>query len=208
MIILKIIKKHLLTIYAYDGIIPIRRIFRSDAVRVIAGIAKGIKLEKLNGKEVRPTSDRVKEAIFSVIQFSIEGQKFLDLFSGTGQMGIEALSRKASKSVFIDSRNEPIEIIKRNLRLTNLYDNANVLNMDAQTFLSKTNETFDIAFLDPPYYSGEIQKAFPILTRVMNEDGIIICENPVDEELPQFIENFTLHRIYRYGKIKVSIYRY
>lgn len=175
-------------------------------MRVVAGIAKGKRLKELKGKEVRPTSDRVKEAIFSVIQFCIEEQKFLDLFSGTGQMGIEALSRKASKAVFVDSRRESIEIIKRNLKLVDLYGNASVLNTDAQTFLSGTDETFDIAFLDPPYYSGEIQKVFPKLTKVMSENGIIICENPVDEELPQFVENFALHKVYRYGKIKVSIY--
>lgn len=175
-------------------------------MRVVAGIAKGKRLEELKGKEVRPTSDRVKEAIFSVIQFSIEGQKFLDLFSGTGQMGIEALSRKASKAVFIDSRRESVETIRRNLKLVDLYDKASILNTDAQTFLSTTNEIFDIAFLDPPYYSGEIQEVFPMLTRVMSENGIVICENPVDEELPQFVENFALYKVYRYGKTKVSIY--
>lgn len=176
-------------------------------MRVITGIVKGKKLEVLIGNEVRPTIDRVKEAIFSTIQFHLEGKTFLDLFGGSGQMGIEALSRKAREAVFIDARRESIDIIKKNLKNTGLESNAKVVNMDAECYLKSTNEIFDIAFLDPPYYSGEIQKVLPLLVNLMSKDGLIVCESPLDEELPSEVENFILYKDRVYGKVKISVYQ-
>ncbi len=175
-------------------------------MRVITGIAKGKKLEGLSGNEVRPTTDRVKEAVFSAIQFWLEGKKFLDLYGGSGQMGIEALSRKACSAVFVDDRRESIEIINRNLKHVGLEPNAKVVNMNAKSYLESTSETFDITFLDPPYYSGEIQKVLPLLVNLMSKDGVIICENPSDEKLPDEVGNFILCKNRVYGKIKISIY--
>lgn len=189
------------------GIIQKEVLFRSGYVRIITGIAKGKKLEVLSGNEVRPTSDRVKEAVFSAIQFQLEGKKFLDLFSGSGQMGVEALSRRAHEAFFIDARRESIEIIKKNLKHVDLELNAKVINTDAESYLNSTNEIFDIAFLDPPYYSGEIQKVMPLLVNLMSKDGIIICENPSDEELPVEFGSFILCKTHIYGKIKINIYR-
>ena len=175
-------------------------------MRVITGTAKGRKLETLRGEDVRPTTDRIKEAIFSIVHFSIEGRKFLDLYAGSGQMGIEALSRGAKESVFVDFSRESIQIIKTNLKNTKLEENARVINMDSNNFIETSNEKYDIVFLDPPYGKGILQNMLPKITKIMNKSGIIICENPQNEELDQEINDFTLDRFYRYGKIKVSIY--
>lgn len=175
-------------------------------MRVITGIARGAKLNTLDGDDVRPTPEKVKEAIFSAIQFRIEGRKFLDLFAGSGQMGIEALSRGASKAFFIDTGRDASAMIKKNLQSSGLEKDAIVLNMDSIDFLRRTKEKFDIAFLDPPYRKGILQNALSVIDNVMNKCGTIITENPVDEELPESIGCFELYRTYRFGKIRVSVY--
>lgn len=175
-------------------------------MRVITGIAKGKRLTPLKGNDVRPTTDRIKEAIFSSVQFNIEGAKFLDLFSGSGQMGIEALSRLANMAFFVDSSKSSIEIIKANLMVTGLTENAKVFNMDAKSFLKTTDEKFDIAFLDPPYANHELKNILPLVENAMNETGFIICESPVEEDLPEKVNNFNLYKQYKYGKIKITIY--
>lgn len=175
-------------------------------MRVITGFAKGKRLETLNGDDVRPTTDRIKEAIFSAIQFEIEGRIFLDLFAGSGQMGIEALSRGAASSFFIDSKKESIEVIKRNLRATNLLEKAAVVNTDSLLFLNKNIQKFDIAFLDPPYRTGVLEKAIIQVEPLMNSNGIIICEHPIDEKLPSNVGKFILKKEHNYGKIMISIY--
>lgn len=175
-------------------------------MRVITGSAKGRRIETLTGEDVRPTAERVKEAVFSIIQFQIEGRRFLDLFAGSGQMGIEALSRGAALSVFVDMRRESVEAIKKNLNTTGLGANARVLNMDSLAFLKQKTQPFDLAFLDPPYGTGLLQKALPGVAKIMNKGGLIICESPQNEELPEKIDNFVLDRSYRYGKIIISIY--
>lgn len=177
-------------------------------MRVITGSAKGIKLEELSGNDVRPTTDRIKEAIFSIVQFQIQGRKFLDLFGGSGQMGIEALSRGASQAIIVDSSKSSIDIIRRNLAKTNLSENARVVNMDSIVFLKGNNDTFDLAFLDPPYGKGLLQKALPMVERVMNTGGTIICECPVDEVLPEELEGFQIYKQYKYGKIMITAYQH
>lgn len=177
-------------------------------MRVITGSARGRRLETLEGEDVRPTTDRVKEAVFSVIQFQTEGRVFLDLFAGSGQMGIEALSRGAQSAVFVDSAKKSIEVVKRNLKTTRLEDKAEIYQTDFKSFALMSKRSFDIAFLDPPYKKGILQQALELAPRLMNETGVIIAENPIDEEiLPQYGE-FVLDRQYRYGKIKISTYRH
>ncbi len=176
-------------------------------MRVIAGLAKGKKLQTLEGQDVRPTISRIKESIFNIIQFEIQERKFLDLFSGSGQMGIEALSRGAKSVTFVDSRAQSIEIIKQNLRSTGLSGSFDLVNADALSFLDTTNEKFDIAYLDPPYKVGILQKAMCKLVDVMNSNGIIICENPMDEKLDEKIGNYILIRTYNYGKISINVFR-
>lgn len=175
-------------------------------MRVITGTARGRKLEQLVGDDVRPTTDRVKEAVFSIIQFDIEGRRFLDLFAGSGQMGIEALSRGAREAVFVDNRRESAAIVKRNLQTTKLGDNAKVVQMDSISYLNINKEKFDFLFLDPPYGTGLLQAALAKAEGVMNETGLVICESPVNEELPQAVGEFVLHRTYKYGKIKITTY--
>ena len=177
-------------------------------MRVITGMARGRKLKALEGNDVRPTTERTKEAVFSIIQFETEGRIFLDLFSGSGQMGIEALSRGAKKAVFVDERRECINIIKENLKTVGLDKNAVVLHTNAFSYIGREqNEKFDIAFLDPPYSTGILQEILPLVTQNMKKTGVIICENPLFEEIPEKINGFVLDRNYRYGKIRISIYR-
>ena len=175
-------------------------------MRVITGIARGRKLEELVGDDVRPTTDRVKEAVFSVIQFEIEGRRFLDLFAGSGQMGIEALSRGAKEAVFVDNRKESIAIVKKNLQTTKLNDNANVLQMDSISYLNVCRDKFDFVFLDPPYGTGLLQAALVKAEKVMNRTGLILCESPVNEDLPEKLSEFVKYRRYKYGKIAITSY--
>lgn len=177
-------------------------------MRVITGSARGRRLQTLEGEDVRPTTDRIKEAVFSIIQFETEGRTFLDLFSGSGQMGIEALSRGAKTAFFIDNSKKSLDVIKNNLKATKLEANAKVLAMDFLSFIAMNCEEIDIAFLDPPYRTGLLEKALDKLPNCMKETGIIIAENPLDEQLLPQYGNFVLDREYRYGKIKISTFRH
>ncbi len=176
-------------------------------MRVITGLAKGRKLDTLDGTDVRPTTDMVKEAVFSAIQFDIEGRSFLDLFAGSGQMGIEAISRGAKNSTFIDSNAQAISVIKNNLSKTGFTDKAKVIRGEYNSFLASTNEKFDIAFLDPPYRLNILENALSAVTSVMNKNGIIICEHPSDICVPEAIKGFSIERQRKYSKIIISIYR-
>ena len=177
-------------------------------MRVITGSARGRRLETLEGEDVRPTTDRIKEAVFSIIQFQTEGRRFLDLFAGSGQMGIEALSRGAKEAVFVDSAKKSIETVKRNLKATKLEENAKVFQTDFRSFLSMNSSRFDIVFLDPPYRTGALQEALPLAARAMNDTGVMIAESPLDEALEEQYGDFLLDRQYRYGKIKITTFRH
>lgn len=179
-----------------------------NKMRVITGTARGRKLVTLEGEDVRPTTDKVKEALFSIIQFELEGRKVLDLFAGSGQLGIEAISRGAKSAVFVDLSRKSVEVIKENLKNTGLEKNAIVLNTDSIAFSATRAENYDIAFLDPPYGTGLLQKALPLVADIMNEGGIIVCEAPYEEELPEKAGNFAKAKEYKYGKIKLVTYRF
>lgn len=176
-------------------------------MRVITGTARGKRLETREGEAVRPTPERVKEALFSIIQFEIEGRRVLDLFAGSGQMGIEALSRGAREAVFVDSSRESMAVVQKNLESCGFMPSAKLENMDFSAYLMRKNEPFDIAFLDPPYRTGILQRALPLVATQMNPGGTIICENPSDEEMPDKAGEFSRVRSYRYGKIILTIYR-
>lgn len=177
-------------------------------MRVITGLARGKRLTTLEGESVRPTPDRVKEALFSIIQFQIEGRRVLDLFAGSGQLGIEALSRGARQAVFVDASKNSIEVVQKNLEATGLGEHALVKHMDFASFLLQNKEPFDIALLDPPYRTGLLQRALPMVAAAMNQGGTILCENPSDEELPETAGDFVRARTYRYGKIILTRYRH
>lgn len=176
-------------------------------MRVITGTARGRNLLTLPGEDVRPTTDRVKEAMFSIIQFEVEGSQVLDLFAGSGQLGIEALSRGAAYATFVDSARESIDCIKTNLQKTNLKPNSCVVQTDAFSFLKTSSGSFDIALLDPPYSKGLLQRALPLVAERMNPNGVIICEHPYGEEMPESAGEFEKFREYKYGKLGLTVYR-
>ena len=178
-------------------------------MRVITGSARGRRLKELEGMETRPTTDRVKEGLFSALQFDIEGRRVLDLFAGTGQLGIECLSRGAAFAVFVDQRRDAAALVRENLKATALSDRARVMNGGALEFLAETRETFDLVFLDPPYASGLLDKVAERLSAfdILNPRGIIVAEHPANHAPPAARPPVRLQRTYRYGKIAVSLYR-
>ena len=177
-------------------------------MRVITGKARGAKLISLEGTDViRPTADAVKESMFSIVQFDVEDAVVLDLFAGSGQLGIEALSRGAKKAYFVDSSRASIDVIKKNLEHTKLTDSAAVINMPNSAFLRTAKEKIDIAFLDPPYGKDLINRSLPALTEIMNPGSIIVCEHEAECRLPQTVGKFRVSRTYKYGKIALTVYR-
>ncbi len=176
-------------------------------MRVITGSARGRNLRTLEGENVRPTTDRVKEAIFSIIQFEIEGRRVLDLFAGSGQLGIEALSRGAAEATFVDADKNALACVKENLAKTELSAHASPVQTDAFSFLKMTAKQFDLVFLDPPYGTGLLQKAVLGLSDCVAPGGLVICESPYGEELPAEAGELQKYRTYKYGKIAVTTYR-
>ena len=178
-------------------------------MRVITGTARGRRLKELPGTETRPTTDRVKEAVFSIIQFDIEGRTVLDLFAGTGQLGIEALSRGARHADFVDQSRSAAALVRENLALCRLEDRGTVHQGDALAFLAAARQGYDLIFLDPPYGTGLLQKALEAVQRfdLLREGGILVCESPLDEPPPAPAAPYGLHRTYRYGKIQVAVCR-
>lgn len=175
-------------------------------MRVITGTARGTRLKTLNGDSVRPTTEKVKEAIFSAIQFELENARVLDLFAGSGQMGIEALSRGAASASFCDNSKEALSVIKENLENTKLSDKAEVFSGDFASYLYTNKEKFDICFLDPPYYSGYYDKALNILKDYMKPYGKVICEHPKDVPLSDSYGALKKQKEYRFSNIIVTKY--
>ena len=178
-------------------------------MRVISGTARGIRLKTPEGLKTRPTSDRVKEAIFSVIQFEVEGSRFLDLFAGSGQMGIEALSRGAVSAVFVDGRREACKLVQDNLKTTKLERNAQVVQSDYLSYLERCRQTFDIIFLDPPYAEEFLENSLKKISEIdiLSSRGIIICERPAEKLLDFEVPGFQRGKDYRYGNTWVTIFR-
>lgn len=177
-------------------------------MRVITGSARGRSLITLDGGDVvRPTTDRVKEAMFSIIQFELEGRRVLDLFAGSGQLGIEALSRGAAKCTFVDADMKAVEVVQKNLEHTRLKENSIVLKTDSLSYIRTTSDVFDIILLDPPYGTGLLQKALVSLEGRVAAGGIVVCELPLREELPETVGGLTLQKRYKYGKTELAVYR-
>ena len=180
-------------------------------MRVITGSARGRRLKELEGLETRPTTGKVKEAVFSALQFEIEGRRVLDLFAGTGQMGIECLSRGAASAVFVDQRRDAAAVVRENLALTGLADRARVMQGQALDYLAQCREKFDLVFLDPPYRTGLLEAALEKLAApgfdILNPHGIIVAEHPADMPPPAPPGPYAVQRTYRYGKIGVTLFR-
>ncbi len=177
-------------------------------MRVITGTARGRKLKELPGMDTRPTTDKVKESIFNIVQFDVEGRRVLDLFAGTGQLGIEALSRGAEKCVFVDASRTAANVVRENVEQTGFETQSRVVQSDALSFLTSCREKFGLCFLDPPYASNLLDEALTRIAEIdiMLENGIIVCESAADKLLPTLPEPYKMGREYRYGKIKLTLY--
>ena len=178
-------------------------------MRVISGSARGRRLKELQGMDTRPTTDKVKESLFNIIQFEIEGRRVLDLFGGTGQLGIEALSRGADHCTFVDMRKEAAALIRENLRLTGLSERSRVVQGDALSFLSSCGEKFDVILLDPPYHTELLEKSVKRITEfdILREHRITIWQSAADRRLPALPPPYERGREYRYGKIRLTVCR-
>ena len=152
-------------------------------MRIITGNAKGVRLVTLEGEATRPTSERAKEAVFSMIQFDLEGRTVLDLFAGSGQMGLEALSRGAAGAVFVDSSNAACDIIRANAKKTRLEDRCRVFCRDYKSFLMSATEKFDIVFIDPPYAMRAVPDALSALLEngMLKKTTFAVCESAEED---------------------------
>lgn len=176
-------------------------------MKVITGSLRGRRLDTLGGEEItRPTSQSTKEALFSAIQFELEDKKVLDLFAGSGQLGIEAISRGARHCTFVESNKQAYAVVEQNIKKCKIEDKCTLVFSQASSFLMNKNN-FDIVFADPPYHKGLIEKCLPRLVGMMNDGGVIICESARDEELPENVDGWCVDRVRNYGKTKLSYYR-
>lgn len=177
-------------------------------MRVITGSARGRKLKTPEGGDiVRPTTDKVKEAMFSIVQFEVPDAVVLDAFAGSGQLGIEALSRGAKKAYFVEENRKAFEIVKENLQTTGLFQKAVALQTDIFSFVRTGAECFDLVFLDPPYAAGLLPKLLPKLSDCCNAGGLVVCETDFSEDLPETAGNLVQLRTYKYSKTKLTTYR-
>ena len=174
-------------------------------MRVITGTARGRKLKTPEGMDIRPTTDNVKESIFNIIQFDIEGRRVLDLFAGTGQLGIECLSRGAREVVFVDQSRDAVKIIKENLKACGF--SAPVLQQDSLAFLHSCG-SFDLIFADPPYDSGLYENVLETINSVdiLSDGGIIVCESRRETSMPEMRAPYHKRKEYNYGKVKLCLY--
>ena len=178
-------------------------------MRVITGKARGVVLKTPDGMATRPTADRVKEAMFNIIQFEIPAARVLDLFGGTGQLGIEALSREAKSAVFVDEREEACKLIHENLKRTKLEQQGKVVRSDYMAYLKSCREKFDIILLDPPYAEVFLENSLKMITEIdiLQSGGIIVTERPLGKELPWDFPGYDRSRDYKYGKTLITIYK-
>lgn len=180
-------------------------------MRIITGRAKGIHLKTLDGEATRPTSERVKESVFSMLQFDLEGRAVLDLFSGSGQMGLEAISRGAGSAVLVDRSRDAIRVITENAQKTKLAADCQIVQSDAGDYLRRNrSRRFDIVFLDPPYASELYASSLISLIECdcLKPSSIVVCESDVekpwgdDEKIAKY---FSVDKQVRYGRVFVTI---
>jgi len=178
-------------------------------MRVIAGTARGVTLKTPDGMATRPTADRVKEAVFSIIHFDLPGAKVLDLFGGTGQLGIEALSRGAGSCVFVDEQRSACMLIRENLNRTKFANCSKVIQGDYSQFLKNCTAKFDIILLDPPYAEVFLENSLNLITEIdiLESGGIIVAERPVGKELNCQFDGFSRSKDYKYGKTMITLFR-
>ena len=180
-------------------------------MRIITGSARGVRLMTLEGEATRPTTEKVKEAVFSSLQFELEGRRVLDLFAGSGQMGLEAMSRGAASAMFIDSSPEAMKIIKANAEKTRFFDRSRFLISDYRNYIRKAagRDRYDLVFLDPPYASLAVGDALARLASadLIAEGGIAVCEgeNDIFELHPELAALYEGRKAARYGRVFINI---
>lgn len=174
-------------------------------MRIISGTKRGKKLREPDNYDIRPTTDMVKESLFNIIQFDIEGRRVLDLFAGTGQLGIECLSRGAAEVTFVDQSREAVAIVKENLKSCGF--EARVVQSDSIAFLGR-GEKFNVILIDPPYATNLVDKALEIINSVdiLTEGGIIMCESGREKPMPDMNMPYFKCKEYTYGKVKLTTY--
>ena len=180
-------------------------------MRIIAGTMKGRKLRAPSGLDLRPTSDKVKEALFNILSDQIEGATFLDLYAGTGSIGIDALSRGAPSVVFVENNKHHLQYLKENLASCSLEERAEVFATMASAFLTrakKSNRSFDLIFIDPPYESKEVEKILPMLEEgdMITDHGMVVIEHFYKKTLPEKAGNLFFLKKYKYGETILSFY--
>ncbi len=177
-------------------------------MRVITGTARGTNLKAPDGLLTRPTADRVKQALFNIIQYEIAGD-VLDLFAGSGQLGIEALSRGANRAVFVDERADALAIVRENLRRTHLAEKAEVVRADYLSYLAGCRKRFRLIFLDPPYAEKYLENAIKRISEIdiLAEGGIIISERPAEKQFDGVFPGLVRSKDYIYGKTAVALFR-
>lgn len=180
-------------------------------MRVISGELRGRKLDKLEGMSIRPTSDRVKESLFNMFGVRVFDSSFLDLFAGTGGIGIEAYSRGAAQVVFIDFDAKSIQVLKGNLQKLNIIDKVEVYNTDyinAINKLSVDKRRFDIIFMDPPYLKDYEKNALILVSEkdLLSADGIIVVEHDISDKMPETAGKLSMTRQKKYGNTMLTFY--
>lgn len=177
-------------------------------MRVISGQYKGLKLEDNHPTNIRPTTDKVKESLFNILQFEIQNKTFLDLFGGTGQIGIEAASRGARKVVIVDDNVGSINLINKNLYKIRNNNVISVIKSSSDSFLESSTDKFDIAFLDPPYSDTDLlNRSLLKIRSSMQKNSILAIESMKNTEFQNYFDDFVLQNRYIYGKIALHIYR-
>ena len=180
-------------------------------MRIITGKARGITLKTLAGTNTRPTADRVKEAVFSMLQFDIEGRTVLDLFAGSGQMGLEALSRGAVKATFVDKAKDAIAIVRENAQKTKLFDSSEIIQSEYLDFLKRySGKQYDIIFIDPPYALNMYVPALKGLldAEMIKPSSVIICESDKADLLegqPEILKKLTVEKCNKYGNTYITV---
>ncbi len=179
-------------------------------MRIITGSARGRKLKTLETLDVRPTSERVKEGLFSALQFSIEGRRVLDMFAGSGQLGLEALSRGARSALFLEQSAKAAAVVRENIASCGFEDRSRLVQTESLSYLKNSEETFDIAFIDPPYADEKLDSFIKAAVEHMSMTGTVCVETPKERVLPESfsgVVEFTVDKTYVYGKTKITMYR-
>jgi 16S rRNA (guanine(966)-N(2))-methyltransferase RsmD len=181
-------------------------------IRIITGSARGVKLETLAGEATRPTAERVKEAVFSMLQFSLEGRRVLDLFAGSGQLGLEAVSRGAERAVLVDAARDAIGVITKNAARTRLSDKTEIVQRDALAFLSSpVVKPFHLVFLDPPYALGLVPQCLSLLLSRgwLTAGALIVAETKEEGDVfsgdAALCAQFDILKKSRYGAAHITI---